>query len=100
MISVGEMLSLGGEDGSVSALAGLVQLRGPLASLSRKAVYAARMPTPAQAARVGASWALDAALGAAALVARGAGGAAGKGRPRARAPHTELLELKSLPALS
>lgn len=55
---LGEMVSLGGDEAAVSAL-GLLKLKGPLASASRRAVYAARMPTPKQAAKVGASWAVD-----------------------------------------
>lgn len=54
--ALGEMLSLGQDAASVSALGQLVKLSGPLASVSRRAVYAARMPTPSQAAKVGISW--------------------------------------------
>jgi len=61
--ALGEMLSLGQDAASVSALGQLVKLSGPLASVSRRAVYAARMPTPSQAAKVGISWAVDAAFG-------------------------------------
>ena len=46
------------------ALGQLVKLSGPLASSSRRAVYAARMPTYTQAARVGLSWAVDSVFGA------------------------------------
>ena len=63
--NLGEMLSLGEDAASVSALGQLVKLSGPLASASRRAVYAARMPTPQQAAKVGLSWAVDAAFGVA-----------------------------------
>mmetsp|Transcript_24785 Transcript_24785/g.59859 ORF Transcript_24785/g.59859 Transcript_24785/m.59859 type:complete len:508 (+) Transcript_24785:486-2009(+) len=58
---LGEMISLGEDAASVSAL-GLVELDGPLAAVSRRAVYAARMPTASQAASVGASWAVDSAV--------------------------------------
>ena len=59
--NLGEMVSLGGDSAAVSAL-GLLQLDGPLASTSRRAVYAARMPTAKQAAKVGFSWAVDKAF--------------------------------------
>ena len=39
-------------------------MQGPLASLGRRAVYAARMPTTQQAARAGLSWAVDSVVGA------------------------------------
>lgn len=45
--NLGEMLTLGAVDGSVSAL-NVVNFRGPAAALARRAVYAARMPTPRQ----------------------------------------------------
>jgi NADH dehydrogenase len=55
--SLGEMLSLGGdEDASIASLNGLVTLNGPLASTARRLVYAARMPTPKQAIRAGAGY--------------------------------------------
>ena len=56
------MLSLGDDAASISALGQLVKLSGPLAFAGRRAVYAARMPTPKQAAKVGLSWAIDAAF--------------------------------------
>jgi len=67
---LGEMLSLGDAQASISAL-GVLNLQGPLASASRRAVYAARMPTPQQAVRVGLSWAVD-------VLAKGLGGGATK----------------------
>ena len=70
---LGEMLSLGSDAASISALKGLVTLRGPLASAGRRAVYAARMPTAKQAAKVGLSWAVDAAFDAARRVVDGSG---------------------------
>merc|ERR1719469_326346 len=51
---LGEMLSLGDSAASMSSL-GLINLQGPLASLGRRAVYAARMPTSQQAVRAGLS---------------------------------------------
>ena len=63
--NLGEMLSLGEDAASVSALGTLVKLSGPLAYASRRAVYAARMPTVKQAAKVGISWGIDAAFAAA-----------------------------------
>ena len=47
----------------LSALGSLVSLSGPLAFAGRRAVYAARMPTTRQAAKVGLSWGVDAAFG-------------------------------------
>merc|ERR1719231_1107133 len=63
--NLGEMLSLGDDAASVSALGQLVKLSGPLAYASRRAVYAARMPTVKQAAKVGVSWGIDLAFAAA-----------------------------------
>jgi NADH dehydrogenase len=55
--SLGEMLSLGGdEDASIASLNGLFTLNGPLASTARRLVYAARMPTPKQTIRSGAGY--------------------------------------------
>ena len=59
------LLSLGDDAATVSALGGAIELEGPLASASRRAVYAARMPTARQAVKVGVSWAIDAVLNAA-----------------------------------
>ena len=56
------MVSLGDDAASVSALADLVALSGPLAFAGRRAIYAARMPTQRQAAKVGLSWAVDGAF--------------------------------------
>jgi NADH dehydrogenase len=68
--SLGEMLSLGGdEDASISSLNGLFKLNGPLASTARRLVYAARMPTPKQAVRSGAGYVVG-------VLARGVGGLA------------------------
>ena len=47
-VPLGEMLTLGKKDASVYSLGGLVELNGPLAAISRRLVYAARMPTNAQ----------------------------------------------------
>lgn len=47
-VPLGEMLTLGKKDASVYSLGGLVELDGPLASISRRLVYAARMPTYSQ----------------------------------------------------
>ena len=44
------MLTFGSADGAVSGLNGLVAVQGPLATLSRRLVYALRMPTPQQQA--------------------------------------------------
>ena len=49
--NLGEMLTLGDFDASVSgpsALEGLIKLSGPVASAARRVVYAARMPTADQ----------------------------------------------------
>jgi len=47
-VPLGEMLTLGTTDASVTSLGGLVELDGPLAALGRRLVYAIRMPTPEQ----------------------------------------------------
>jgi NADH dehydrogenase len=47
-ISLGEMLTLGGEDASISSM-GIVELNGASASILRRLVYAVRMPTAQQA---------------------------------------------------
>ncbi|CAN0120083.1 unnamed protein product [Discosporangium mesarthrocarpum] len=39
-INLGEMMTLGGATGAVSALGGRLQLTGPAAALARRAVYA------------------------------------------------------------
>ena len=62
--NLGEMLSLGDQSATIAALAQAVRLNGPVAYAVRRAVYAARMPTSTQAAKVGLSWAVDAAFGA------------------------------------
>ena len=58
------MLSFGEDAASIAALGQVVQLNGRLAAASRRVVYAARMPTPQQAAKVGLSWVVDLAFGA------------------------------------
>ena len=62
--NLGEMLSLGDQSATIAELAQAVRLNGPVAYAVRRAVYAARMPTSTQAAKVGLSWAVDAAFGA------------------------------------
>lgn len=39
-VNLGEMMNLGGLDGSVSTLGGMVKLTGKAAGLARRAVYA------------------------------------------------------------
>jgi NADH dehydrogenase len=48
-ISLGEMMTLGSEDATISTLGGNVELSGPVASWLRRWIYAVRMPTPRQA---------------------------------------------------
>jgi NADH dehydrogenase FAD-containing subunit len=50
-VSLGEMLSLGDTDAAITSLGGLVGLKGPLAALTRRAIYAVRMPTTTQAVK-------------------------------------------------
>lgn len=45
---LGEMLTLGFKEASVSGLGGLIQIDGPTAALARRVAYAIRMPTPTQ----------------------------------------------------
>ena len=47
-LPLGEMVSLGFKEASISSLGGLVELDGPLAALGRRLIYAARMPTSTQ----------------------------------------------------
>jgi len=44
-LNLGEMMTLGAEDATISSLGGLVQLNGPAASVARRLIYAVRMPT-------------------------------------------------------
>ena len=87
--ALGEVLSLGGAgadaSASVSALGG-IKLEGPLASASRRALYAARMPTATQAARVGVSWLVEGALGAVRELARRAEARTEAARPDGAVP--------------
>jgi len=54
-VHLGEMITLGRDDGSVQLL-GLLNLSGPLAHQLRRLAYIARMPTDAHRLRVGASY--------------------------------------------
>jgi NADH dehydrogenase len=54
-VHLGEMITLGRDDGSVQLL-GLVNLSGPIAHQLRRMAYIARMPTDAHRLRVGASY--------------------------------------------
>jgi len=47
-LDLGEMLTLGREDATISSL-GLVEVSGPAASVMRRLIYAVRMPTAQQA---------------------------------------------------
>jgi NADH dehydrogenase len=48
-INLGEMMTLGSEDATISTLGGNVELSGPVASWLRRWIYTVRMPTPRQA---------------------------------------------------
>lgn len=54
-VDLGEMMNLGGLDGSITALGNRVKLTGKAAGLARRAVYAVRMPTNTQRFRAAAS---------------------------------------------
>ncbi|CAN0063684.1 unnamed protein product [Ectocarpus sp. 12 AP-2014] len=54
-LNLGEMMNLGGLDGSLTTLGGRVKLSGKTAGLARRAVYAVRMPTNPQRVRAAAS---------------------------------------------
>ncbi|CAM9279335.1 unnamed protein product [Ectocarpus sp. 6 AP-2014] len=54
-LNLGEMMNLGGLDGSLTTLGGRVKLSGKAAGLARRAVYAVRMPTNPQRVRAAAS---------------------------------------------
>jgi NADH:ubiquinone reductase (non-electrogenic) len=47
-LPLGEMMTLGRDEATISSLGGLVELKGPLASLARRAIYGVRMPTNPQ----------------------------------------------------
>ena len=47
-LNLGEMMTLGTDDATISTLGGLVELSGPAASWLRRWIYAVRMPTPQQ----------------------------------------------------
>eukprot|EP00566_Odontella_aurita_P005937 CAMPEP_0113583042 /NCGR_PEP_ID=MMETSP0015_2-20120614/32272_1 /TAXON_ID=2838 /ORGANISM="Odontella" /LENGTH=565 /DNA_ID=CAMNT_0000487825 /DNA_START=203 /DNA_END=1900 /DNA_ORIENTATION=+ /assembly_acc=CAM_ASM_000160 len=47
-LDLGEMMTLGNDDATISSLGGLVQLSGPGASVLRRLIYAVRMPTARQ----------------------------------------------------
>lgn len=49
LLNLGEMMTLGSNDATISTLGGNVELSGPVASWLRRWVYAVRMPTPRQA---------------------------------------------------
>lgn len=59
---LGEMLSLGQNDASVSLPGGAASVRGLPAAAVRRAAYLFRMPTNLHRAKVGFSWGLDALL--------------------------------------
>ena len=47
-LNLGEMMTLGSDDATISSLGGLVQLNGPAASIARRLIYAVSMPTVRQ----------------------------------------------------
>jgi len=47
-LNLGEMMTLGSDDATISTLGGRVELSGPAASWLRRWIYAVRMPTPKQ----------------------------------------------------
>eukprot|EP00600_Ochromonadales_sp_CCMP1393_P003004 CAMPEP_0174986270 /NCGR_PEP_ID=MMETSP0004_2-20121128/18833_1 /TAXON_ID=420556 /ORGANISM="Ochromonas sp., Strain CCMP1393" /LENGTH=422 /DNA_ID=CAMNT_0016239069 /DNA_START=187 /DNA_END=1455 /DNA_ORIENTATION=+ len=50
-VSLGEMLTLGDTNAAITSLGGWVKLSGPLAALSRRTIYAVRMPTVTQSVK-------------------------------------------------
>jgi len=50
-LNLGEMMTLGSDDATISTLGGLVELSGPAASWLRRWIYAVRMPTARQGLR-------------------------------------------------
>ena len=68
-VPLGEMLTLGSLDASITGLGGLFKLSGPAAALARRAVYAARMPTNQQRVKAAATGGF---LGALTLIKKGA----------------------------
>eukprot|EP00560_Eucampia_antarctica_P007779 CAMPEP_0197828208 /NCGR_PEP_ID=MMETSP1437-20131217/4842_1 /TAXON_ID=49252 ORGANISM="Eucampia antarctica, Strain CCMP1452" /NCGR_SAMPLE_ID=MMETSP1437 /ASSEMBLY_ACC=CAM_ASM_001096 /LENGTH=497 /DNA_ID=CAMNT_0043429369 /DNA_START=104 /DNA_END=1594 /DNA_ORIENTATION=- len=47
-LDLGEMMTLGSNDATITSLQGLVQLNGPAASILRRLIYSVRMPTTQQ----------------------------------------------------
>jgi len=47
-LDLGEMMTLGGDDATISSLGGQFQINGQFASLARRLIYSARMPTSKQ----------------------------------------------------
>lgn len=54
---LGEMLTLGPADATISGLQGMFNLEGPSASLARRLVYIMRMPTGSQRLKAAKAWA-------------------------------------------
>merc|ERR1712127_1085276 len=48
-VNLGEMMTLGTSDATISSLDGLLELSGDTASILRRLIYAVRMPTSDQA---------------------------------------------------
>ena len=48
-IDLGQMLTLGGDDATISSLSGAFEIDGSVASIARRLIYAVRMPTLQQA---------------------------------------------------
>jgi len=63
-LNLGEMLTLGAKEGAISSLSGLVQVDGHFASIARRIIYAARMPTNTQkiTALIGSSFVMGSKL--------------------------------------
>ena len=61
-VPLGEMLTLGSLDASITGLGGLFKLSGPIAALTRRAVYAVRMPTSQQRIKAATTGSLLGAL--------------------------------------
>jgi len=78
-LNLGEMMTLGSDDATISTLGGAVELSGPAASWLRRWIYAVRMPTARQGIRAAAD-------GTSRKLARSSAGSGGSSRRRKSKP--------------
>ncbi|CAM9264847.1 unnamed protein product [Chrysoparadoxa australica] len=89
--NLGEVLSLGRLDASVSALQDRISFRGPPAAVARRAMYALRMPTRRQRATAATSWVLGTAVNMGMGALEKGGNLVGRARRKAQQDRSEDL---------